>query len=71
MAASVDVTSTTQQTQRQQSDAQQTLGAFRFGDINYGPASGSSGPGFSLTPLTTALLIVGGVVGIWLWKRRP
>ncbi len=68
-STSVDVNSTTTQTARQDSKAAQTLGAFRFGDNNFGAASGSSGPG-GLTPLTTALLIVAVLVGIWLWKRR-
>lgn len=68
MAAAVDVTSTTSQQQRL--DTAQELGAFRFGDNNFGTASGSSGPGFSLTPLTTTLLVAGVLVAIWLWTRK-
>ena len=67
---SVDVNSTTQQTQRQDSRATQTLGAFRFGDNNLGADSGSSGGvGTGFSPLTLGLIIVGALAGIWLWKR--
>ena len=74
MPGSVDVNSTTQQTTRQDSTAAQTLGAFRFGDNNFGTGSGSAGAGggllSGLTPITALILVVAVLGGIYLWKRR-
>ncbi len=75
MPGSVDVNSTTQQTQRQESSAAQTLGAFRFGDNNMGQSSGSSGGvggGTTLLERQMTLIVVGAILlGFYLWKRRP
>lgn len=63
----VDVTSTTNQAQRQDLSTAQRIGSLRFGDNNLGSGSGSSnGPKWWVWVIVAAVVLG----GIWLWKRR-